>query len=176
MNWQKVENWIKYYEAPNGWIYFIPRKNLKMASKRNIRTCKNGHQFYKSTDCSTCPICEENKKPTDGFLSLLYAPARRALENANIKSLKQLSKFSENDILKLHGMGKTTIPILKKELARVGLAFNDGWKSTADNSGFATSGDYFNLWILNPTPTMAKSRNVSGYFVRQRKLQKRQWK
>ena len=97
-----------------------------MASKRNIRTCKNGHQFYKSTDCPTCPICEENKKPTDGFLSLLYAPARRALENANIKSLKQLSKFSENDILKLHGMGKTTIPILKKELARVGLAFNDG--------------------------------------------------
>ena len=97
-----------------------------MASKRNIRTCKNGHQFYKSTDCPTCPTCEENKKPTDGFLSLLYAPARRALENANIKSLKQLSKFSENDILKLHGMGKTTIPILKKELARVGLAFNDG--------------------------------------------------
>lgn len=97
-----------------------------MASKRNIRTCKNGHQFYKSTDCPTCPTCEENKKPTDGFLSLLYAPARRALENANINSLKQLSNFSENDILKLHGMGKTTIPILKKELARVGLAFNDG--------------------------------------------------
>lgn len=97
-----------------------------MASKRKIRTCKNGHKFYKSTECPTCPTCEEIKKPTDGFLSLLYVPARRALENANIKSLKQLSEYSENDILKLHGMGKTTIPILKKELARVGLAFNDG--------------------------------------------------
>lgn len=97
-----------------------------MAKKRNLRTCKNGHVFSKSSECPTCPTCEDIKKPSDGFLSLLYAPARRALVNANIKSLKQLSKFTENDILNLHGMGKTTIPILKKELARVGLAFSDG--------------------------------------------------
>jgi DNA-directed RNA polymerase alpha subunit len=56
---------------------------------------------------------------------LLYAPARRALENADIKTLKQLSKYSEKDILKLHGIGKTVIPILKSELNEVGLTFND---------------------------------------------------
>jgi len=47
------------------------------------------------------------------------------LENASIKTLKQLSKYSENDILKLHGIGKTTIPILKRELEKAGLTFQD---------------------------------------------------
>jgi len=58
------------------------------------------------------------------FLSLLYAPAKRALENANIKTLIQLSKYSEKDILKLHGIGKMAIPILKQELAKARLTFN----------------------------------------------------
>jgi len=97
---------------------------MKTILKKTLRTCKNGHQYDKSSDCPTCPICEEAKKPKDGFLSLLSAPARRALENANIKTLKQLSKYSENDILKLHGIGKTTIPILKRELKNAGLTFN----------------------------------------------------
>ena len=42
------------------------------------------------------------KQPKDSFLALLGAPARRALENANIMTLKQLSKYSEKNILKLH--------------------------------------------------------------------------
>jgi len=94
-----------------------------MAAKKTLRTCKNGHQYFKSSDCPTCPTCEEIKRPIDGFLSLLYAPARRALENADIKTLKQLSNFSEKDILKLHGIGKTAIPILKNELKKSGLKF-----------------------------------------------------
>jgi len=96
-----------------------------METKKTLRTCKNGHQYYKSSDCPTCPICEEAKKPKDGFLSLLHAPARRALENADIKTLKQLSRFSEKDILKLHGIGKTAIPLLKNELNKIGLTFKD---------------------------------------------------
>ena len=98
---------------------------MKRITGQTLRTCKNGHQYYKSSDCPSCPICEEAKTPTDGFLSLLSAPARRALENADIKTLKQLSKYSEKEILKLHGIGKTTIPILKRELENARLAFND---------------------------------------------------
>lgn len=93
-------------------------------SNATLRTCKNGHQYYKSSDCPTCPICETEKKPKEGFLSLLAAPARRALENANISTLEQLSKYSEKDILKLHGIGKATIPILKQQLENAGLQFN----------------------------------------------------
>lgn len=81
--------------------------------KKTLRTCENGHQYYKSSDCPTCPVCEEERKPKDNFLSLLAAPARRALENNNITTLQQLSKFSEKEILKFHGMGPGSIPKLK---------------------------------------------------------------
>lgn len=44
-------------------------------------------------------------KKYDDFLSLISAPARRALENNDIKTLQYLSNFSKADILKLHGIG-----------------------------------------------------------------------
>lgn len=87
------------------------------------KTCKNGHQFTKNSDCPTCPICEKEKKPLAGFLSGLAAPARRALENAGIKSEEQLANFSEIKILKLHGMGQASIPVLNAKLKAKGLTF-----------------------------------------------------
>lgn len=93
-----------------------------MPAKR-LRTCQNGHQYYKSSDCPTYPICEAERKPKTGFLSLLSAPARRALENSDITTLQRLSEFTENDILKLHGIGKTTLPKLREALNAVNLSF-----------------------------------------------------
>ena len=90
---------------------------------KTLRTCPKGHRYYKSSDCPTCPICEEEKKPKDGFLSLLAAPARRALENNGITTLKQLSKFSEEEILKFHGMGKSSLPKLREALSENNLSF-----------------------------------------------------
>ncbi len=95
-----------------------------MEAKKTLKTCINGHQFYKSSDCPTCPICEEERKPTDDFLSLLGAPARRALENNGIATLEELSKFSEKEVLNFHGMGKSTVPKLIDLLTKVGLSFN----------------------------------------------------
>lgn len=92
-------------------------------SQKNLRTCENGHNYYKSSDCPTCPICEAERKPKSGFLSLLSAPARRALENADITTLEKLSEFSEKDILKLHGIGKTAIPKLQEALKAENLTF-----------------------------------------------------
>ena len=94
-----------------------------METKKNLKTCKNGHQFFKSSDCPTCPICEEGRKPKDNFLSLLAAPARRALENNGITTLEQLSTYSEREILAFHGMGKSTIPKLQKLLKEKGISF-----------------------------------------------------
>ena len=91
--------------------------------KKNLRICPNGHKYYKSSDCPTCPVCEAERKPKEGFLALLGAPARRALESHGITTLKQLSKFSENEILEFHGMGKTTIPKLIAALKNEGLSF-----------------------------------------------------
>jgi predicted RecB family nuclease len=89
---------------------------------KTLRKCSNGHSYYKSSDCPVCPICEQQKKPKDGFLSLLGAPARRALENKGIATLQQLSQFSEKEILALHGIGKSSLPKLKEALKKAGLS------------------------------------------------------
>ena len=94
-----------------------------METKGTLKTCKNGHQFYKSSDCPTCPVCEAERKPQDGFLSLIGAPARRALERENIKTLEDLAKWTEKEILSLHGMGPSSIPKLKKALKDNKLSF-----------------------------------------------------
>jgi predicted RecB family nuclease len=94
-----------------------------MATKGTLKTCKKGHQFYKSSDCPTCPVCEEERKPKDSFLALIAAPARRALERENIKALEDLAKWTEREIINLHGMGPGTIPKLKRALKDHGLSF-----------------------------------------------------
>ena len=97
-------------------------KNMTI-TKPILKACKNGHKFYKSSDCPTCPICEEKRKPKDNFLSLIGAPARRALEREGIITLEKLSTYSEKEILSLHGMGKSTIPKLQKLLVDKELSF-----------------------------------------------------
>jgi predicted RecB family nuclease len=92
--------------------------------KSTFRVCKNGHQYYKSSDCPTCPVCEQERKPAAGFAALLAAPARRALENAGIKTLQQLAQKTEAEILKLHGMGPSSIPKLRQALKAEGLTFS----------------------------------------------------
>ncbi|EOZ97130.1 hypothetical protein A33Q_1778 [Indibacter alkaliphilus LW1] len=97
-----------------------------MERQKTLRTCEKGHRYYKSTDCPTCPTCEKENKPKDGFLSLLSSPARSALiEYLGIDTLEKLAKYSEKEILKLHGMGKASLPILRKALAEKGLSFKE---------------------------------------------------
>ncbi|MFD2702063.1 RNA polymerase alpha subunit C-terminal domain-containing protein [Paenibacillus shunpengii] len=92
-------------------------------SNQSLRTCSKGHQYYKSSDCPTCPTCERERKPAGGFLSLLSAPARRALEHHGITTLEQLSTYSEKEILKFHGMGPASLPKLRAALEETGLTF-----------------------------------------------------
>lgn len=101
----------------------VQETEQKAVLKKILRTCKNRHQYYKSSDCPTCPQCEKDNKPSTGFLSQLSAPALRALENKWIKTLKQLSTYSENEILALHGMGPSSMPVLKKAMSSEGLKF-----------------------------------------------------
>lgn len=89
-----------------------------------LKTCSNGHQFYKSSDCPVCPTCEELKKPSSGMLSLIAAPARRALQSQGITTLEELSTFSEKEIASLHGMGPSAMTKLKTALMEQGLHFN----------------------------------------------------
>ncbi|HET6996893.1 MAG TPA: DNA-directed RNA polymerase subunit alpha C-terminal domain-containing protein [Chitinophagaceae bacterium] len=97
-----------------------------MTKKKSIGTrkvCSQGHVFYKSSDCPVCPVCEKERNKDSGFGAFLGGPATRALENAGIKTLKQLSTKTEKEILKLHGMGPASIPLLRKKLKEKGFTF-----------------------------------------------------
>lgn len=96
---------------------------IQLASKPKLKVCKNGHEIYKSSDCPICPICEAEYLPKNDFLASIAAPARRALEREHIMTLEDLATWREQDILKLHGMGPSTIPKLKKALKDSGLDF-----------------------------------------------------
>jgi DNA-directed RNA polymerase alpha subunit len=50
-------------------------------------------------------------------------PALRALENANIHYLEQLTSISQDELLKLHGVGPKAVRILGEKLAELGIDF-----------------------------------------------------
>lgn len=55
------------------------------------------------------------------LLNELAKPAQRAIANAGVKTLEQLSNFSEFEILALHGIGINAIAIIKTTLNENGL-------------------------------------------------------
>lgn len=57
------------------------------------------------------------------FPAGLSQPSLRALAHAGIADLKAMAKWTETDLLKLHGLGPKTIKIVKPALAAHGLAF-----------------------------------------------------
>lgn len=61
------------------------------------------------------------RPPTD--LPRIGAPARRALEGAGITALEALTRLSEADVARLHGMGPKALERLRAALAEQGLTF-----------------------------------------------------
>ncbi len=49
------------------------------SAKGTLRTCKKGHQYYKSSDCPVCPICAAEEKPEEEILAVVGAPNRAAV-------------------------------------------------------------------------------------------------
>jgi len=94
-----------------------------MVRTPTLKTCALGHQFYKSSECPICPLCEKQKKPLEEFLGRIGAPARRALEQQGIQTLKQLAKYSERELLALHGVGSKAVGLLRTLLKDQGLRF-----------------------------------------------------
>jgi hypothetical protein len=89
------------------------------------KICARGHVFYKSSDCLTCPTCEAAKRPADGFMAGLAAPARRALQGAGLATLAKLAKKREAEVAALHGMGPNALGKLRASLKKAGLSFRE---------------------------------------------------
>lgn len=104
-------------------LFRVAENRQKAKAKKQLKTCPNGHRFYKSSDCPVCPICEAGSQSAAGFPASLAAPARRALEQANIATLEELSGYTEKEILALHGFGPASLPSLRQALAARDLRF-----------------------------------------------------
>lgn len=96
-----------------------------MKKDKTLRVCDQGHEYYKSTDCPTCPVCELENKPKTGFLAKLNTPASRTLIENGIDTLEKVANYAENEILNFHGIGKSTIKTLKLLLEESGLKFKE---------------------------------------------------
>lgn len=92
-------------------------------SARTLRTCPAGHRYYKSSDCPTCPVCANEAEVPANFLGKLAKPARNTLLHHGIDTIEKLAVHTEKEILALHGMGKSSLPVLREELKKAGLAF-----------------------------------------------------
>lgn len=68
---------------------------------------------------------ESNKSQLTDIPHNIGKPARRVLTNAGYNHLEQLSKISESEILKLHGMGPKALEIIRRALEEKGLSFRD---------------------------------------------------
>jgi hypothetical protein len=65
------------------------------------------------------------KKPaTPPDLPKLAAPAMRALAAAGLTSLTKLSKWREDDVMALHGMGPNAMTSIKAAMKAKGLSFS----------------------------------------------------
>lgn len=57
------------------------------------------------------------------FLLKLSSPARSALVHEGIDTLEKLSKYTEKEILKIHGIGPASLPTMRALLEEKGLSF-----------------------------------------------------
>jgi DNA-directed RNA polymerase alpha subunit len=53
----------------------------------------------------------------------LSAPARRALINAKLTKIEHLKKLTEKQLMSLHGMGPSSLPIIKKAMKKYKINF-----------------------------------------------------
>ncbi|WP_328803884.1 helix-hairpin-helix domain-containing protein [Paenibacillus glycinis] len=65
----------------------------------------------------------QSQQPGSDLPEGLSKPAQRALANAGLNSLAQLSGLSASEFKELHGIGPKAIELLSRALERKGLSF-----------------------------------------------------
>ena len=61
--------------------------------------------------------------PTHDFPRAIGNPATNALVNEGYNHLEQLTKITEKELLKIHGVGPKAVRILRETLAEKGMSF-----------------------------------------------------
>ena len=60
-----------------------------------------------------------------GWPKGMSAPAQRALESIGVMRLDDVTRFSERELLALHGMGPKAVAVIKAALQEQGKALRD---------------------------------------------------
>ena len=71
----------------------------------------------------------KQKVQIESDLPKLASPAQRALAGAGIQRLEQLTRFSEDQLKQLHGIGPNALKQLQQALRAKGLSFAKGKRS-----------------------------------------------
>jgi len=69
------------------------------------------------------PVTTPAPEPTDEWPLRSASPARQALRAIGVTQLTELTQYSEQELLKLHGIGPKAIRLFREALAARGLAF-----------------------------------------------------
>lgn len=133
------------------------RYEREIAAMSPQRICPNGHVFTKTSDCPTCPQCAKERAPKNRWLARLSGPTRGALEHEGVANLKKLAKWSEKEVLALHGVGPASLPALRGALEEVGLAFRSNAGKQPASKGDTMNTDKY-LATLPPDQRKALER------------------
>lgn len=87
---------------------------------RSNRLILNIHKPVQTGFCFAQTLYNQAMK-IDTYLKRFSNPAQRALINEGIETLEQLSTYTEKDLLRLHGFGKASLPIIHAILEENGL-------------------------------------------------------
>ena len=69
------------------------------------------------------PVTKPGAEPADEWPLRAESPARQALRAVGVTRLAELTKYSEQELLKLHGVGPKAIRLFREALAARGLTF-----------------------------------------------------
>lgn len=121
---EAFKNELSVYAGAKGSVQFPLDKPLPVELIREIVAFRIAENMQKASKKTSGQV---SKKQTaslqNNFLSMLSVPAKRALENNGINSIKKLSQLSEKTVLSFHGIGPSSIPKLKEILQAEGLSF-----------------------------------------------------
>lgn len=109
---------ISAYKQSKGAVQFPLDKPMPLALVTKITKFRIKQNLEKAHG-------KKKEKPLEkeSFLDSLAAPARRALENNKITTLKKLASYTEAELLTFHGLGPSTLPKLRSALKSEGLSF-----------------------------------------------------
>lgn len=121
---EAFKNELSVYAGAKGSVQFPLDKPLPVELIREIVAFRIAENMQKASKKTSGQVSKKQAASLqNNFLSMLSVPAKRALENNGINSVKKLSQLSEKTVLSFHGIGPSSIPKLKEVLQAEGLSF-----------------------------------------------------